>query len=301
MIIVIEGPDGAGKTTLAKQLAHDLKLDYHHEGPPPKGLAPWDHYGRILEDARRDKKDLVIDRFAYGERVYGPILRSKDTLGHTGWKLMVRLMRACGVVTVYCLPEYEVCYQSWASGRAELVRDEQKFKLSYDIWLDHIKSQTDYSGIIYDYTNWRYSEFFHFLRRHALKDSPKPLPLGVIGEPTAKYLFVGDIGSNPSAYVDLPFWSDTGSSDYLNDALIVAGFTEREIALLNSRRHDGQYQQIPQDKVWYTVALGNNASRELTKREIMHRTVPHPQYWKRFHHADIQGYANKLKAATGRP
>jgi hypothetical protein len=301
-MIVIEGPDGAGKTTLAKQLAADLKLEYHHEGPPPKDISPLDHYGRVLEDFRRNKTDVVIDRFAYGERVYGPILRGKDNLGHVGWKLMVRLMRACSVVPIYCLPEFGECYTNWSSGRPELIKDPQQFKRTYDLWLHHVKGgDLGYLSVIYDYANWPYHEFAHYMRRHLLRDVPRPLPTGVIGNPLSKFLFVGDIGSNPRAHVDLPFWSDRGSSEYLNDALTVAGFHENDVAMVNARRHDGQRQEIPTEGYWEIIALGRQASEQLRGRAIRHKVVPHPQYWKRFHNADIKGYADKLRKAASRP
>jgi hypothetical protein len=301
MMIVIEGPDGAGKTTLAKQLAADLKLEYHHEGPPPKNISPLDHYGRVLEDFRRNKTDVVIDRFAYGERVYGPILRGKDNLGHVGWKLVLRLMRACSVVPIYCLPEFGECYTNWSSGRPELIKNAEQFKRTYDLWQHHIKTEMPYRAALYDYTKWSYPELLHYVRRRLIGDNAHTYPVGVIGSPLAKFLFVGDVGSNPRAHVDLPFWSDRGSSEYLNDALTVAGFHENDIALVNSRRHDGRTQEIPIDFGWWQIiALGRNASRELAKSNIPHKTVPHPQYWKRFHHADIKGYANKLRKSAGR-
>lgn len=61
MRIVVEGPDGLGKTMIAKDLAHRLILDYEHCGIPT-GEA------ELLELLKRD--NVVLDRSWLGELVY---------------------------------------------------------------------------------------------------------------------------------------------------------------------------------------------------------------------------------------
>ena len=39
MIIILEGPDNAGKSTLARMLAEDLKVEVVHPGGPPANIA----------------------------------------------------------------------------------------------------------------------------------------------------------------------------------------------------------------------------------------------------------------------
>jgi MoxR-like ATPase len=67
MIVILEGPDGAGKTTLAEQLAKKYGLVYKHEGPPPPKVNVLEYYGQLLDEARG--KNVVFDRLALGERV----------------------------------------------------------------------------------------------------------------------------------------------------------------------------------------------------------------------------------------
>ena len=38
-VVVLEGPDGGGKTALANELVRH-GYTYHHEGPPPKNVDP---------------------------------------------------------------------------------------------------------------------------------------------------------------------------------------------------------------------------------------------------------------------
>lgn len=129
MIVILEGPDGSGKTTLAKWLQHRYDLVYHHEGPPPAGVSVIDHYLELLETAR--DFDVVFDRMALGERVYGPILRGEDRLGLHGWLTFSEHVRAVKARQLVCLPSPAACYQNWKTRKGELFADELKFFQSY--------------------------------------------------------------------------------------------------------------------------------------------------------------------------
>ena len=61
MIIVVEGADKTGKTTLAKDLADHLGWEYKHFGPP--GPDPALDYVTFLRDL---KTPVVCDRFFLG-------------------------------------------------------------------------------------------------------------------------------------------------------------------------------------------------------------------------------------------
>lgn len=160
MLIVLEGPDGSGKSYLADQLRREFDLEYHHEGPPPQDVPILEYYTSIL--LRLVPTNTVIDRFALGERVYGPHYRGHDALGELGWIKIRRLMETCRVVQVLCLPSYEVCYEAWSSGREELFKSEEVFKQTYKTYTTYKQNQ-----FLYDYTDpLAYGKLCEVIRDH---------------------------------------------------------------------------------------------------------------------------------------
>lgn len=82
-MIIVEGPDNSGKTTLVASLVKDLKLkvlDSDIKGPP---LDAQDNYFRtkslILKALKHPRSNTITDRLSLiGESIYGPICRGKD-------------------------------------------------------------------------------------------------------------------------------------------------------------------------------------------------------------------------------
>lgn len=151
MIVIVEGPDGAGKTHLAMTLERQHHFLYRHEGPPPAGVDVLEHYLSILHHYRG--ANIVFDRFALGERVYGPVLRDHDGLGDVGWAIFRAQLQKVDAKTVLCLPSYDVCFSSWASGRTELFHEVNVFNETYRRWTALAASPaTNAIDHIYDYT-----------------------------------------------------------------------------------------------------------------------------------------------------
>lgn len=155
-LVVIEGPDGAGKTTLAAEIARRHGHEVRHEGPPPPNQDPLLYYFGRLYDAHLATfatRGQVLDRFALGERVYGPILRNQDRLGAEGWRRIRRALDSIDAVRILCLPDYETCLEQWRArnaDRLELIRREMTFKATYDAWVLY---RDDPGQLVYDYTD----------------------------------------------------------------------------------------------------------------------------------------------------
>ena len=103
MIIILDGPDGTGKTTLAKMLQKKLKADYLHLTYRWKEKI-FDYHTAAIRFAARKNKPIILDRWWPSEAIY-----AKGYRGGSDWPLQGRMCdriaRKFGAVYVYCLPE----------------------------------------------------------------------------------------------------------------------------------------------------------------------------------------------------
>ena len=147
--IIIEGPDGAGKTALALTLCKSLSMGYHHEGPPPANI---DRYGHYMSVLRSFEQSTVIDRFHLGEAIYGPLLRGGSGLAPAQIiAINQKIIREGGRIIV-CLPPWEICLENnrrkW---NQELIQSEIMLRAAYDAWSVLVRNTELFVGRIYDY------------------------------------------------------------------------------------------------------------------------------------------------------
>lgn len=118
MIVIIEGADCSGKTTLAAALAAHWKITPRHVGPP-KDVAPFRQYMNACRDAVLSAEYTatsmaLFDRLHIGERIYGPIVRSIDGLGpNLHFVLEELLTRYFNAVVIACRPPIDVILREW--------------------------------------------------------------------------------------------------------------------------------------------------------------------------------------------
>lgn len=296
--IVLEGPDGSGKTTCAKKLVERYGFKYVHEGPPPAECDRLAYYASKLLAASRSKKPIIMDRMHLGEIVYGPICRGNSFLGYTGMRLLDRLTNARGIYVVIMLPPFEICEQNWLQTYREgrdYVQRKERFK---DIYY-HFKGLTAYYDS-FDYTRDLSVDELVYLRAG---DTVK-LPMGVVGNPRARFLVIGE---RPAGPLNLPFFSMNNSSGFINRALEEAGYLEHDLAFVNAFDISGVAIDLIEVARSLTnligvIALGRVAERRcrqqglLDKSSILsHLSISHPSYHKRFHFAKYDEYIKTLR------
>lgn len=293
MIIILEGPDGGGKTTLARELAELLRLEYRHEGPPPPNVNVLHHYGRLLDDAR--SKDVVFDRLALGERIYGPLLRGEDRLGVGGWEIFHRLVTAVDAFSVLCLPSLEVCISNWRAKTNDLLTNTLQVETAWAGYAHlHGVHESLFDQWVFDYT--RTGSFDSLVRQlSAHQNTSQALPAQMIGGPYARTLFVGEQIGDVTG-LDLPFFTDAGSAAYLWRAIELARLQPESIAFINAFDRHGVPNPLPQFE--RIVALGRKAEDRCEEASLVQVVgVPHPQYWKRFKHHAVNEYARIIHDA----
>lgn len=103
MLIVLEGPDGTGKTTLATLLTKVWPAEIIHcTKETPNN---WDYFSAILDEAK--KRDIIVDRFFWGQFVYQS-RKERHITPEQLEKLERRLENESGVLIYVCASEEDI-------------------------------------------------------------------------------------------------------------------------------------------------------------------------------------------------
>ena len=101
MIIIIEGPDGSGKTTLANQLSKQTGYKIIHRTRPKteeEKAIMMDEYLRII----RSGESIIFDRCWYSEMIYGPVMRNASAISYPQMYDLERWLMEVGAIIIYC-------------------------------------------------------------------------------------------------------------------------------------------------------------------------------------------------------
>ena len=106
-IIILEGPDGVGKTTLADAIEAqvDGPVVRFRQGPPPDDSMAALHYMDGIDsimEARQNDTTVIVDRFHVGELVYGPLLRGGSGITVDEATVIDMRLEGIGAALVHC-------------------------------------------------------------------------------------------------------------------------------------------------------------------------------------------------------
>lgn len=110
-MIIVEGPDGAGKSTLVGQLCNDFRLGVGERAARDRRelylYTVKDTFRALTEAIVGHELPKVWDRLFYSELVYGPILRGACQF-HTHLKYHIEdLLDTLSPPTIICLPSFD--------------------------------------------------------------------------------------------------------------------------------------------------------------------------------------------------
>lgn len=107
-MIIVEGPDGSGKTTLTEMLLQYSVVNKILPSPriPAKGDAErmkveTDRYLRLWGE----DNEVAVDRYLFSEMVYGPVLRGKAAFSRNEYLTKLLEIMMSGSIVIFCDPE----------------------------------------------------------------------------------------------------------------------------------------------------------------------------------------------------
>ena len=114
MFIIVEGPDGAGKSTLIGQLLQSYPGSVRrHFGAPATeddALNYWKIYVGTIESAAKSVV-TILDRSWYSDLVYGPIFRGKQEMDNLHVSLLEsHVITHGGGMVIYCTAPLNVLW-----------------------------------------------------------------------------------------------------------------------------------------------------------------------------------------------
>lgn len=294
MLIIVEGADKTGKTTLCKVIAKRFGYRYHHFGPPKK--RPADEYIDFLLSL---KQPTVCDRFHLGELVYGPMLRGK--VGITPLELLTieRMLRLKRAILIHAATDMDVANERLAvSKQRELV--DWTMNINASRLFEKVIAQTNvstvfrYNGIAHEQLDLMLNVIERWLR---LSDKPRGTKYTGIGTTGGrKLVFVGEQVNKNITWRHLPF--DKGlSSEFLAEAFEAAGILERFVYICNADKLTEAEAAALAGPTTRFISLGKKADKKLNEFGVQHAALPHPQWVKRFHYADKRFYAEDIRQA----
>lgn len=331
-LILLDGPDCAGKTTLADALIASAEAAGHkavrrHLGKPENGTAWQMHADALLEYIEEMNSEGVIviaDRHFLSEGVYGRCYRSGSEYPHAMRFMDMLFNRFIGLKVICCPPVETVVethkkmleerYEEYSDGMDKVAKAYQ------DIWHSRVAQSNlpgdDYTQQLaalggvqdkplwyhYDYTVDNVDQFAcHLLDELKIEGEIRPyFEWNYTGTPSQNsVLLVGDKMEEKNA-LGIPFFSNTGSSAFLAKTLHKLMLPAEQICMVNINDPNGPDAVSALSHVCgRIVVLGREAERTMTEYGFKFDAyVRHPKHAGRFNHAD-DTYAQELAAAIG--
>lgn len=305
MLIILEGPDCAGKSTLASRLARELELQFPrntvtllHKGPPESH--PLDEYEWPLFDYRPQRgQHIICDRWHWGESVY-PALFNRPTLMDDGVRFHIELfLRSRGALMVHVKAASRALEQCITRRGDDLVESGQGQVLN-DLY-NGVAEMTILPTINVDGRNAT-DDMIRSIIHNAGIVSNAATRLNkyvtYVGPTSPRLLLIGDVRHDvdPTDLGDprpafMPYQSTSGH--FLANSLTRYADIRwlRTIGIVNGCDVDDLEELHHMLGKPTSVALGRKAAK---KAPWASWSVHHPQFVRRFRHASGAEYVNDI-------
>jgi thymidylate kinase len=290
MILLLEGPDGAGKTTLSEKLRQhfsDNKMVHIVKHGPYKDVSP-EHLCRIyfrgMSPALTFDDHVIMDRSWISEPIYGNVYRGgANRIDLPRRRMLERAALSRGGIVIHCQPTFEACAKAFESRPEEEYLDNVKqLKEVYDEY-EALPLLTSLPVVHYDYERDTIDELLERIEFVYFSRQNKASGGGCFKE--GNILMLCDRGPRTnvrSSAVVIPFINfndDDGPSRMLAETLTSEGITEDKIYWINTQNYQGQPTEpdfIAKLKPSKIFALGNNAYTWAINNNVKAIKLPPP-------------------------
>lgn len=306
MLIIVEGPDGAGKTTLINELQRQLEARgqgtiVSHSRPPKRH--PLDEYEvPMLQYRANDQYTLICDRWHWGEAVY-PTLLDRPTLLTRASLLHIDLaLAARGAIVVFVTAQSETIAKRLAERGDDMIYPSHAELMSDLFW--RASELSTLPRFYYDGEGPlnQADEIIQFAMERNSDAKLLNRFVTYVGPRWPKVILVGDVrGGDPETHGDLPaFMPYRGSCGaYLLDAVCAVAQPHElaKLGVVNANDVDDVQSLWHKLQRPTLVPLGRNAERTISRfapsRRYVH-DIAHPQYQKRFQYLNQKTYGEQI-------
>lgn len=317
MFIAIEGPDGAGKSSLIEAIENEIKAQQpnveivrHHKGKPPEETRRCllKEYAIDLQYDNLFDSVHLADRWHWGERTYAPLKRPHTNidgyglLGIAGWRWVELFMQSRGMAQFFLYQTLETIIERVSSRGDDFVQVAE-LKTIHDAYVDTASHFAILTETLMPGKNSKdvLPEFARHVIELARSASQKASFLSsypeYIGTIRPKVLLVGDKRNITEQYGEetiLPFMPVSDSSGSYLMAALPPEFWKR-VGIVNGndispKRLSDLHVALGSPPI---AALGRLAEKAILRTTIHYddyNTVPHPQYVRRFRHSEMFDY-----------
>lgn len=307
--LILEGPDGAGKTSLAQAIFQDLKnagvkTSFKHHGAYPhhEDKLSIEYLRSMLPGVLRHTDVLILDRSWLSEPIYGEVHRQgANRIGLERQRILERVAMGLSAVVVNCRPPFDVCQSAFNKRRGkELLHDDVALRRVYDLY-GTLAQRTELPVMVFDYTQHDPFQVMFGASKLRLPENRGP-GIGAWRQGVSKLIVAErpNTAKNGSVKHRLPFvaFTTSGCSVWLAHELNKIGVPERDLYWINAFDHQGlatdaQFVNELQPKA--IIALGPMAADWCHQNDLEYIKVPHPQYHKRFYQFKQYPLVNHLR------
>lgn len=312
MFILLEGVDGAGKTTLAERLVEraeerGLTGKVWHRGVPVRH--PLEEYELDIEtdypqDADTRLSTLVVaDRWHLGQLVYGGLYRDENLLGEAGAWHVDLLLQSIGALQFVVAPPIDVIRRRLEARGEDYLREEHVQRV-YDHYLELVQRTPSLSLItrvnvpdavldtMIDQAVLQ-TEATNQLLRFQTYVGPRFPRILLLGERHSTGAQTARRPAYRAAFVPYP----GTSGRWLSETLVSSTLADQPIGLANAAQENlpQLVRTLNEPRV---VALGRRAAEYCEAVHLEHGIVPHPQFMRRFHAGQRFSYAEAIRHAA---